>query len=133
MPTRCNRGLHLVGILFPHETLHHYSRLFPESQGILTQNINIDILVDITETVGGIAPIVPCIILFQIVDDNAVWSHLAAWIDSTLGDGATIVDPLYLRFRYPRSFAVEFNCFILRSIYIFWLLSKVRNSYNIKV
>ena len=100
---------------------------------LLTQNINIDILIDVTETVGGIAPIIPRIILSQIVDDDAVWRHLASWIGGTLADGATIVDPLYLRFRYPRRFAMEFNCLILRSIYIFWLLREVWNSYNMKV
>jgi hypothetical protein len=107
--------------------------LFPSPAyiGILTQHINIDILVDITKTVGGIAPIVACIILLQIVDDNAVGSQRAPWVRMSLTDGTTIVDPLDLRFRYTRRFAMEFNCFILCSVNVLRLLGEVWDSYNV--
>jgi quinol-cytochrome oxidoreductase complex cytochrome b subunit len=59
-----------------------------------------------TETVGGIAAIIACVTLSQIVDDYAVCSHLASWIDRILGDGATVVDAVYLRFRYSRRVAL---------------------------
>jgi hypothetical protein len=97
------------------------------------QYVHVDVLVNVAEGVGGVAAVIAGVVLQQLLEDNGGGRDLPPGVVGRLGDGPTVVDPLYLGLGHAARLALELDRLVLGRVHDLRLDGEVRHREHLQV